>query len=108
MTVNQIDHITISGKHRAYLLDVRALRGADIGLTDHYLVRAKIKVKMSKISNLQPSRLYDAKKLEDNRIRENFRETLEEKCQELDGDIIETQWSEWKESMKQTATAVLG
>lgn len=108
VTVNQIDHIAISGKHRAYLQDVRALRGADIGLTDHYLVRAKIKVRMSKISNLQPPRLYDTKKLEDNRIRESFRETLEDKCQELDGDIIETQWSEWKESMKQTATAVLG
>ena len=33
VTVNQIDHIEISGKHKAHLLDVRALRGADIGLT---------------------------------------------------------------------------
>ena len=56
VTVNQIDRIAISGKHRSHLLDVRALRGADIGLTDHYLVRAKVKVKLSKTSNLLPPR----------------------------------------------------
>ena len=55
VTVNQIDRIAISGKHRAHLLDVRALQGANIGLTDHYLVRAK--VKLSKTHNLQLLRL---------------------------------------------------
>ena len=51
VTVNQIDHIAISAKHRSYLLDVRALRGDDIGLTDHYLVQAKVKVRLPKIHN---------------------------------------------------------
>ena len=41
VTVNQIDHIAISGKHRAHSLDVRALRGGDIDLADHYLSEQK-------------------------------------------------------------------
>ena len=108
VTVNQIDHIAISGKHRAHLLDVRALRGGDIGLTDHYLVRAKVKVKLSKTSNLQPPRLYDTRKLKNHSVRENFREAMEEKCQDLNGSLLESQWSEWKESVKQTANTILG
>ena len=43
--VNQIDHICISKQHKACLLNVRSLRGADIGLTDRYLVRSKVRVK---------------------------------------------------------------
>ena len=39
-TVNQIDHIAISRRHRAFLIDVRSFRGADIGLTDHYPIAA--------------------------------------------------------------------
>lgn len=42
---NQIDHITISGKWKRTLLDVRAHRGADIG-SDHDLVIAKFRVKI--------------------------------------------------------------
>ena len=33
---------------------------------------------------------------------------LVQKCQELDGGIVEEQWSEWKESVTQTATTILG
>ena len=107
-TVNQIDHIAISAKHRSYLLDVRALRGADIGLTDHYLVQAKVKVRLSKIPDVQPPRLFDTKKLEDHGIREDFKLAMENKCHSLSGNSLETQWSEWKESMTQTADSILG
>lgn len=71
MTVNKIDHTAISEKHRSHFLDLRALRAADVGLTD---LRTQLKIKMSKVSNLQPSRLYDTKKLKDNRVRESFRD----------------------------------
>ena len=70
VTVNRIDHIAISGRHRSALLDVRALRGADIGHTDHYLIRGKIRVKLYKVSTVQTARLYDTKKLEDEHITE--------------------------------------
>ena len=63
VTVNQIDHIAISSRHRGHLIDVRSLRCADISLTDHYLVRGKIRVKLSKASHFKPLRLYDNSKL---------------------------------------------
>ena len=56
LTVSHIDHITISGKSRANLLDVRALH--------HHLVRSKVKVKLSKLSSLQPIRRFDTKNRE--------------------------------------------
>ena len=113
MTVNQIDHIAVSIKQRAFLQDVRALRGADIGLTDHYLLRAKVRVKLSKASNTQPRRLYDTEKLQDPYIRETFRVSMEEKCQDVSVNTfesvntLESQWSKWKDSLKQTADTIL-
>ena len=47
-TVNQIDHIAISRRQRSFLLDVRSFRGADIRLTDHYLLAARIRMKLKK------------------------------------------------------------
>ncbi|XP_066963325.1 uncharacterized protein [Macrobrachium rosenbergii] len=41
----QIDHITVSKRHRSALLDVRDNRGADIG-SDHKLSFAKIRLKL--------------------------------------------------------------
>ena len=55
-TTNQIDHIAISSNHRTNLLDVRSYRGADIGLTDHYLVVAKLKMKPHKVKKKQYSK----------------------------------------------------
>ena len=93
VTVNQIDHIAISSRHRCSLLDVRSLRIADIGVTDHYLVRGKIRVKLSKVSNSRPTRLYDTVKLEDERLQEEFRRDIDEKCHDLNKSDLELQWS---------------
>ena len=46
--VNQIDHIIINGKWRRSLQDVRVCRGADI-YSDHYLVTARVKLKLHKV-----------------------------------------------------------
>ena len=114
VTVNQIDHIAISIKHRAFLQDVKALRGADIGLTAYYLIRAKVRLKMTKVSNTQPLRLYDIKKLDDPNMRENFKVSMEEKYRDASVsaleivNTLESQWSKWKDSMKQTADTILG
>ena len=47
-TSNQIDHIIINGKWRRSLQDVRVCRGADI-YSDHYLVTARVKLKLHKV-----------------------------------------------------------
>ena len=95
ITVNQIDHIAISEKHRKHLLDVRALRGADNGLTDHYLVGAKMRVKMVKAGNPQAARRYDIRKLLETEVREEFKATAEEKCQSLECNDVQISWSQW-------------
>ena len=56
--------------HRINLLGMRALPGEDIGIVDHYLVTAKIRVKMVKASNRRPAKLYDSRKLEN--LETNF------------------------------------
>ena len=45
-TDNQIDHIIIKHGFRSLLQDVKARRGADIG-SDHHLIVAKIKIRLS-------------------------------------------------------------
>ena len=47
-TSNQISNIIISGKWRMSLQDVRVYRGADI-YSDHYLVTARIKLKLHRV-----------------------------------------------------------
>ena len=68
-TVNQIDHIAISRRHRSFLLDVRSFRGADIGLTDHYLVGARLRLKLKKESRNEQPKLFDVQKLRSQQTR---------------------------------------
>ena len=91
VTMNQIDHIAISIKHWVFLKDVGTFRGADIGLTDHYLLRAKLRMKVSKASNIQPPQLYDTKKkLVDPYVRVSFRVSMEEKFRDTSLNILES------------------
>ena len=50
---NQIDHMAINGRYRGSLLDTRAMRGADVG-SDHHLVIAKLRLKLTDIEWLEP------------------------------------------------------
>ena len=45
--VNQIDHILILRRMRTSLLDVRAMRGADVG-GNHNMVRTSITIKLKR------------------------------------------------------------
>ena len=44
-TANKIDHVLISNRFRSAIIDIRALRGPDIG-SDHNLLKIKFKVKL--------------------------------------------------------------
>ena len=68
-TVNQIDHICISRRHRTCLLDVRSLRGADIGLTDHYPVRSKLRVRLRRVTRHRNSRRFNSQKLKNPEVQ---------------------------------------
>ena len=107
-TVNQIDHIAITRKHRSALLDVRSFRGADIGLTDHYLVKAKLRLKLLKHVDSNPPRLYDIEKLKDDSISQLFQSSLESKLEEFPDNDVEVPWSIWRDAVRETAENVLG
>ena len=55
LTVNQIDHICISGRFQHSLLNVKVCRGADIG-SDHYLVRARLQIKLQSVAKIAAKR----------------------------------------------------
>ena len=44
-TANQIDHVLISNRFRSAIIDIRALRGLDIGL-DHILLKINFEMKL--------------------------------------------------------------
>ena len=107
-TVNQIDHIAISRRHRSFLLDVRSFRGADIGLTDHYLVAARVRLKLKKESRNEQPRLFDVQKLRSQETRDEFRDMLEAKLAAPPPNEVNFEWNEWKSAMQETAETVLG
>lgn len=69
----QIDHILINRAHRNYLRQVRSFRGADRD-SDHYLVTASFKVKISRVweKRTKGKPKLDAEKLKDIETRGNF------------------------------------
>ncbi|XP_055842639.1 craniofacial development protein 2-like [Episyrphus balteatus] len=51
-SVNQIDHIAIDARHSSSIMDVRTFRGANID-SDHYLVVANVRMRISRPSPTQ-------------------------------------------------------
>ena len=47
------------------MMDVRSFRGADIGLTDYYLIIAKIRMKLVKVDRGKTPKLFDSTRLKD-------------------------------------------
>ena len=110
--VNQIDHITISRRHRSFLQDVKAFRGADIGQTDHYLLVSKVRLKLKKtqVNNRKP--LFDSGKLAEQDTREEFKLNIESKLEALpdhaNAPEVEGLWSSIKRVYTEAAEEVLG
>ena len=89
-------------------MDVRSFRGADIGLTDHYLVGARVRMKLRKEMHTGKPRRFDVQKLKCQQTCDEFRETLENKLPPVPSNDVETEWNEWKTAMQETAATVLG
>lgn len=112
-TKNQIDHITIDKKWRHSLLDVRAMRGADVG-SDHMLVRGKIKIKLASIKkpSMEKRERYNVQWLKDgSECAEEYRTKLREVANTIpnpEESTIEELWERYKCMYKQTAKEVIG
>ena len=115
-TINQIDHVLFSRKHRRSLEDVRSLRGADCD-TDHFLVRAKIRAKLCtrKSVRVEKRNRYNVEKLKDMTVRENFQLKLTNRFQILDmmndnadTENVRAKWHTIDETVKEAADDEVG
>jgi endonuclease/exonuclease/phosphatase family metal-dependent hydrolase len=112
-TRSQLDHLMISGRWRSSLMDSRVQRGADSG-SDHYLVRTRIKLRLSTHKNKKKtSPKFDVSQLKDEKIKMEFRTTLRKKLQknrieEDNKDNIEEIWDKQRDAYVKTAEEVLG
>ena len=102
VTENQIDHICISRRFRRSCLDVRVMRGADVP-SDHHLVRATVKLRLKRFTNLGHSQTkYNVELLRNKDVQATFQISLVNRfqlLQELMDDCdtgIETKWRQTK------------
>ena len=81
-TTNQLDHVTINKRWRSSLLDTRVYRGADVG-SDHYLVVAKIRLKLRRVSKPSTRRKLAVDHLKDETTQNNLRLNLQNRYKVL-------------------------
>jgi endonuclease/exonuclease/phosphatase family metal-dependent hydrolase len=77
---NQIDHVLINKRRAAMITDVRTLRGPNCD-SDHYLVRTKIRQRISKVNEgiYTRSRKWDVTKLQNPEIKNKYEKNIAQK-----------------------------
>nr|KAG5710457.1 hypothetical protein BaRGS_022275 [Batillaria attramentaria] len=113
-TENQIDHVIVRQRWRSSLQDVRARRGADIG-SDHHLVVAKLKMKLSAARKKQqnPRVRFDVRKLRMKETKEAFQIALQNRFEALQRDeegegTVEHAWTTLKQATVGACEEALG
>lgn len=110
ITRNQIDHILVDARHASNVLDVRSLRGADAD-TDHILVRAKVRMRISNHKNKRAERSsrWEVCKLSDERTKNEFQKQILENLPETYGDeSVNEIWGKIERSISVAAKEILG
>ena len=95
---------------RKQVIDVKAVRGAEIG-SDHYLVLMKIKLKAKRVKkNRQEEGRQQIKlnKLKEEKIRREYQAVIAEMYEEARGTDIEVAWKELKDGIVGAAMMVCG
>ena len=112
-TENQIDHVAVRQRWRRSLQDVRVKRSADIG-SDHHLVVAKLKMKLSARKKPPNSRIkFDVRRLKARETREAFQLSLHNRfaalaTEEGEEETVEKTWTGLKEVIIGASEEVLG
>ena len=115
MEVNQTDHVLVSLWHTCSVKDVRSCRGPNCD-TDHYLVRVKIReriTKLQKVSRMDRKK-WDVEKLNNdprNQNRKEYQQTSQTKLrtgnkgeEEEDAELdMDEQWKKIEQAIKEAA-----
>ena len=108
---SQIDHIMVNSVFRKSVRDTRVYRSADIA-SDHYLVCAKIQLKLKKVTKKDNNRKrFNTDKLKTKEIKDRFNLKLRnrfEVLQDDQNDDIDTECDIMEKAYVETAKEVLG
>jgi len=98
---SQIDHILINRRHRNCIRQVRSFRGAE-GDSDHYLVTASFKVKLSRVwkKRIKGKPKLDTEKFKDIETRRNFQMHISNLLGNDSSSLSKNVENEWKEIKK--------
>ena len=111
ITKNQIDHLLIDGRHCSDVLDVKSCRGPNVD-SDHYLVKAVVRAKVSTGHNRQPaSEKWDVEKFVNEEIKQQFVVKLEERIiSEMGSEQlnINDKWNQIRHNVECTAAETIG
>ena len=107
-----IDYFLVGKEVRKQAIDVKAVRGAEIG-SDHYLVLMKIKLKVKRVkenrqeegSGRQQMKLC---KLKDEKVKREYQAVIAELYEGARGTDIEMAWKELKDGLVGAAMMVCG
>ena len=95
-TKNQIDHIMINNMWRRSLTDVRVYRGAEVD-SDHYLVMAKVKVKLrSAKQRRKQEKKIDLNRLKKEEIQEQYTVEINNRFAALQNPNNTTAQEDWE------------
>ena len=111
VSMTQVDHIAIDKRHASNILDVRSMRGAEIG-SDHFLVRAKFRARISSksIRSTNASNKHHIDALKTPAIAQEYMNKLGETLDQLNPTSMsaEEHWNHVSDAMNNTAVQVLG
>lgn len=107
-TRNEIDYFCISKRWFSSVQDTKVCRGADVG-SDHYLLRATLKLKLKKMQRAKIERPIAVERLKETVVAENYQLAITNKFQALqDVHDLEEQWDLFQKAVMDSATEIIG
>ena len=102
-----LDYVCVQKSMRGRLIDVNVLRGAGLGLSDHFLMEAKLRVKAGWGRHTCVSKTVEiikVGKLEEEICAKEYRRVLKERWESIkESELVgvEEEWGRFKNSLKE-------